>query len=76
MNRKLLLFFILITLSASSKSQTIKTDVLVVGNGNAAISAGLQSAISGVKTTVLLQAGGFDINPISTEINSGLQAEI
>jgi hypothetical protein len=75
MNRKLLLFFILIPFSAKLKSQTIKTDVLVIGNGNAAIAAGLQSAISGVKTTVLLQAGGFDINPVSNDINSGLQAD-
>lgn len=75
MKKQLFFFLILITFSAKLKSQTIKTDVLIVGNGNAAITAGLQSAISGVKTTVLLQAGGFDINPISADINSGLQAE-
>lgn len=75
MKKQLFFFLILISFSAKLKSQTIKTDVLVIGNGNAAIAAGLQSAISGVKTTVLLQAGGFDINPISNDINSGLQAE-
>ena len=75
MKKQLFFFLILVTFSAKLKSQTIKTDVLVVGNGNSAIAAGLQSAISGVKTTVLLQASGFDINPITNDINSGLQAD-
>jgi hypothetical protein len=75
MKKRLFFFLILVTFSATLKSQTIKTDVLVIGNGSAAIAAGLQSAISGVKTTVLLQAGGFDINPITNDISSGLQAD-
>lgn len=74
MKKQLFFFLIWIAFFGNLKAQTIKTDVLVVGNGNAAIAAGLQSAISGVKTTVLLQAGGFDINPITGDLNSGLQA--
>lgn len=74
MKKQLFIFIILIALFGKLNAQTIKTDVLVVGNGNAAIAAGIQSAISGVKTTVLLQAGGFDIEPISGDLNSGLQA--
>jgi len=53
-------------------AQTKKTDVLVVGNSNAAVAAAMQSAISGVKTTLLLQAKGFDFVEITTKINSGL----
>ncbi len=75
MKKQFIFFLVLMTVSSLVKSQTIKTDVLVIGNGNAAIAAGLQSAISGVKTTVLLQAGGFDISPITEDLNSGLQAE-
>lgn len=55
-------------------AQTTKPGVLVVGNGNAATAAALQSAISGVKTTLLLQAGGFDISPIESNLSSGLEA--
>lgn len=73
--KKLLFFYlILVFVFNNLKAQTTQTDVLVVGNGNAAFAAGVQSAISGVKTTVLLQAGGFDINPIIGDLNSGLQA--
>lgn len=75
MRKQLFFILILLTFSIKLKSQTLKTDVLVIGNGSSAIAAGLQSAISGVKTTVLLQAGGFDISPISNDINSGLQAD-
>lgn len=48
--------------------------VLVLGNGNAAVAAAIQSAMSGVKTSILLQAGGFDIDVMEGDINSGVQA--
>lgn len=57
------------------QAQTTRPAVLVVGNGNAAAAAAIQAAVSGVKTTLLLQAGGFDINPIANNINSGIQAD-
>lgn len=55
-------------------AQTTKPDVLVIGNGNAAVAAAIQAAQSNVKTTLLLQAGGFDIAPIADDIHSGFQA--
>jgi hypothetical protein len=56
-------------------AQTTKPAVLVVGNGNAAASAAIQAAVSGVKTTILLQAGGFDISPIAGDLTTGIQAD-
>ncbi|RNL50591.1 hypothetical protein D7004_16990 [Pedobacter jejuensis] len=41
------------------RAQTIKTDVLVIGNGDAALASGIQSYKSGVKTLVLTQSAGF-----------------
>ncbi|MBC6110124.1 hypothetical protein ACFOG5_16280 [Pedobacter fastidiosus] len=40
-------------------AQTLKTDVLVIGNGDAALAAGMQSYKSGVRTIVLTQDQGF-----------------
>ncbi|RZK58945.1 MAG: hypothetical protein EOO91_06670 [Pedobacter sp.] len=56
------------------KVEPFVAKVLVIGNGNAALSAGVQSAISGVKTTILLQAGGFDLSPVNEDLSSGIQA--
>ncbi len=74
MRRKLFFILMLTAFFGHVNAQTVRTDVLVIGNGNAAFAAGLQSAISGVKTTILLQAGGFDIMPIPGDLNSGIQA--
>lgn len=56
------------------QEERARPPVMVLGNGNAAVAAAIQSAMSGVKTTVLLQAGGFDINLVQGDINSGVQA--
>lgn len=74
MKKRLFFVFGLLVAGTFAQAQTLRPDVLVVGNGNAAVAAGLQSAISGVKTTILLQAGGFDISPIGLDISSGIQA--
>lgn len=74
MKRKFFLIGLLIMIWGYTKAQTQKTGVLVVGNGNAAVAAAIQSAVSGAKTTLLLQAGGFDILPIGNELISGVQA--
>lgn len=74
MSKRLFWILILAALFGQVKAQTTKPAVLVVGNGNAAFAAGLQSAVSGVKTTVLLQAGGFDISTIEDDLSSGIQA--
>lgn len=58
-----------------AQSAKEKPGVLVVGNGNAAVAAALQSANSGVYTTILLQAGGFDIVSPLGDLSSGIQAK-
>ena len=61
------------TATKKVKEEPFVAKVLVVGNGNAALAAGVQSAISGVKTTILLQAGGFDLSPVEEGLSSGVQ---
>lgn len=69
------LFLLSITICAISlKAQTLRPDVLVIGNGNAAVAAAIQAAQSKAKTILVLQAGGFDINPITNNLHSGVQA--
>lgn len=58
-----------------TKEAQEKPGVLVVGNGNAAVAAALQSATSGVNTTLLLQAGGFDLVSPAGDLSSGIQAK-
>lgn len=52
---RILSFLLLILLSglAPSAAQTLKTDVLIYGNGSGAVAAAIQAARSGVKTTLL-----------------------
>ncbi len=80
----ILMSFCSIVNAQRSKSPVDKTkqvvepkgwDVLVVGNNNAAFAAALQSANSGVKTTILLEAGGFDLTQIKDDVHSGIQAK-
>lgn len=74
MKRVLFFVFALLLIFNVANSQTLRPGVLVVGNGNAAAAAAIQSAMSGVETTILLQAGGFDISPINDDLSSGIQA--
>jgi len=74
MSRKLVVVFLFCLTFGIVKAQTEKTTVLVVGNNNAAVAAAIQAAVSGVKTTILLQAGGFDISPIGDNLHSGIEA--
>jgi len=53
-------------------AQTIKTDVLILGNGNSAFAAGVQAAESGVKALVLTQEDGFDLQGIEKIKGNGL----
>lgn len=73
MIRYLLLFFAFL-FSIQLRAQTVKPDVFVVGNGNAAAAAAIQAAQSNVKTILLLQSGGFDVEPIGKDLHSGVQA--
>lgn len=72
--RKYLFLFFAFFLWHHLKAQTIKPDVFVVGNSNAAVAAAIQAAQSNAKTILLLQAGGFDIQPIEDDLHSGVQA--
>ena len=72
--KKYLFLFSAFFLSFQLKAQTLKPDVFVVGNSNAAVAAAIQAAQSNVKTVLLLQAGGFDIEPIGNDLHSGVQA--
>ncbi|RZM30035.1 MAG: hypothetical protein EOO88_02550 [Pedobacter sp.] len=69
----ILLVSALFTLTVSG--QTIKTGVLVIGNGNNALGAGLQAAVSGVKATILMQEAGFVLTQPLGSLPSGLEAE-
>lgn len=73
MKKQLLLFSALIC-AITSSAQTLRPDVLVIGNNNAAVAAAIQSAQSKANTILLLQAGGFDISPLSNDLHSGVQA--
>ncbi|RZK81658.1 MAG: hypothetical protein EOO92_04560 [Pedobacter sp.] len=59
----------------SSKAQTVKTGVLVVGNGNNAIGAGVQSAKSGANTTILMTEAGFEPTTSNQNISSLIERE-
>jgi hypothetical protein len=72
---KRFLFYFFCLSSLSSVAQTLKPDVFIIGNGNAAVAAAIQSAQSNAKTVILLQAGGFDIEPIGADLHSGVQAK-
>ena len=62
-------------LAFNLQAQTVKTGVLVVGNGSNALGAGIQAAKSGVKTTILLTEAGFSPVLSSKSIISGLERD-
>ncbi|WP_421941792.1 hypothetical protein [Pedobacter sp.] len=69
---KKLFFVFAFLIPLITHAQTTKTDVLVIGNGNAAFAAGVQASISGVNTIVLTQSDGFKLSDLlkqdSTEV--------
>lgn len=73
MKKRLFFLFSIALIAQISMGQTIKTGVLVIGNGNNAIGAGFQSAISGVKTTLLLQAPEYSLSAMDKNLASGLE---
>ncbi|MBG6234852.1 hypothetical protein IWX76_001420 [Pedobacter sp. CAN_A7] len=75
MNKSVFCLIVILCLTYGVQAQTHKTDVLVLGNGNAAWAAGMQSAISGVKTTILFSPAGFDIELRTQNLESGLAAQ-
>ncbi len=76
MKKGLFIVLIALVIAAGAMAQTIKTGVLVIGNGNSAVGAGFQSALSGVKTTMLIQTADFDITSTGQSLASGLEFEL
>jgi hypothetical protein len=70
-----LIVFAAIFWTQLTSAQTAKTGVLVIGNGSGAIGASIQSALSGVKTTLLSQEPDFTFAPLEKNIHSGVEAE-
>jgi cation diffusion facilitator CzcD-associated flavoprotein CzcO len=68
------LFLSVISLSTLN-AQNIKTSVLVVGDGSSAWAAGLQAAVSGVKTTILTQGPDFKVTNPVLNLHSGIELE-
>ena len=60
-------------LAKQAQTDRDRPGVLVIGNQNTAAAAAIQAAASGVKTTILLQSGGFDITSPLKELSSGIQ---
>lgn len=75
MKRRLFFVFTMLLAVQICRAQTIKTGVLVIGNGNNAIGAGFQSAISGVKTILLLQAPEYSLAAMDRNLASGLELD-
>jgi hypothetical protein len=73
MKRRLFVVFAFALFSQLVMAQTIKTGVLVIGNGNNALGAGFQSAMSGAKTVLLLQEEGFNLAALDKNLASGLE---
>lgn len=53
-------------------AQTTKTDVLVIGNGIAAFSAGVQASESGVNSIILTQSDGFKLGSLKLTPTNGV----
>ncbi|MCZ4243160.1 hypothetical protein [Pedobacter punctiformis] len=67
------LFFVLVLLiPLIINAQTIKTDVLVLGNKEAAFAAGVQASESGVNCIVFTQSDGFKIENLNRYKTNGV----
>ncbi|WP_316795968.1 hypothetical protein [Pedobacter agri] len=53
-------------------AQTIKTDVLILGNSNAAFAAGVQATESGVNAIILTQSDGFTLGDFKIFSQNGV----
>lgn len=75
MKKGLFIVFLISVLVQIAEAQTTKTGVLVIGKGSNAIAAGFQSAVSGVKTVLLIQDKDFVVSFSEKNIHSGIEAE-
>jgi len=69
---KKLFFLFIYLIPLFSQAQTIKTDVLVLGNSNAAFAAGIQASESGVNTIILTQSDGFKLSELNKLPQTGI----
>ncbi|WP_256002846.1 hypothetical protein [Pedobacter deserti] len=76
MKKGLLTCLFLFCLLHIAWGQTIKTGVLVLGGGNSAVAASLQSAISGVKTHLLLPGNDLGLSMEKASSGTGLEATL
>lgn len=75
MKRIYFIVLILAGVTHAALAQTTRTGVLVIGAGNSAIGAAVQSAASGAKTVLLVPGQGFELSSAGKDQNSGLAAE-
>lgn len=69
---KKLFFVFAFLIPLITHAQTIKTDVLVLGNSNAAFAAGIQASESGVNSIILTQSDGFKLSAFKSLPQSGI----
>lgn len=69
--KKLFLVFAML-IPFITDAQTTRTDVLILGNGNAAFAAGVQASESGVNSIVLTQSDGFKTDDYRKLTQSGV----
>lgn len=76
MKRGLLIVLLGVAFTHALFAQTLKPGVLVIGNGANAVGAGVQSAVSGVKTILLLQGTDISVSGGNENISSGLDQKL
>lgn len=76
MKRGFFIVLILTVFSHIAYTQTVKTGVVVIGNGSNAIGASIQAAVSGVKTTLILAPGDFQLSASVNGQSSGIEGEV
>ncbi len=70
---KKLLLLLLFSWCCAVYGQTIKTDVLVIGNGPSAIAAAIQSARSKVKTVLVMEKIGIRVDEEKLDLEENLR---
>lgn len=68
---KKLFFVFIFIIPLIIHAQTLKTDVLVIGNSDAALAAGIQASESNVNTIILTQSDGFKLNDFKNYKTNG-----
>lgn len=76
MKRGFLTALVTILFLQLGNAQTIKTGVLIIGDGSNAVGASIQSSVSGAKTVLLLPGQDFDVVLPGGNLSSGIEAEL